>query len=677
MAKIKCPRCFYVNPDGRDSCVKCSTALPKIKIEAMAPASATPAGYAESQLRRGQMLAGRYTVLNLVGRGGMGCIYKVHDNILSEDVALKTLLPQFVQDKMVVDRFFNEARIARRLAHAHIVRVHDIGSAEGVVYISMEFLQGKSLRGVLESLPPGQRLPLKQTLRIIDQLCAALEYAHQYTIHRDIKPENVMIMADGAVKLMDFGISKLMDNTRLTGASIIMGTPFYMSPEQVRNSRDVDARSDLYSVGVMLYEIVTGNVPTGVPRAASQMMKDVPPQLDAIIAKCVDPDPAGRFQSASELRAALRPLIDMLGGVLPPAGEFTRHERVAPSRHWPARSLLGLLLAASLLLLVGVGLFGLEQQRQNLLAHAANRPAAEATPANTGDSVARYARLESLITQARARAQTKMKRSDTAQALFDTGEKLWASAQTARASNTDDALLDAKEALENYLGAALWREGMVFVPSGAVKIAGHDEKTAAFLMDETEVTVERYNAFCNSVAGGWPAPPGLKDIAKSNPKLPVTQVSFFDAQAFAAWEDKLLPTQEEWARAAYGGESSDQFPPNGPWEEDTANVLGATDHEAAVPVKSFEKDITWSKCRDMAGNVAEWTRTPAEEYRDKTPDFGVPMVVMGGHFRAAPAPLGAVSAHPYEARNADYVGFRCVQEIPTEPAAIEALLARM
>ncbi|HEX71935.1 MAG TPA: hypothetical protein ENN65_01260, partial [Candidatus Hydrogenedentes bacterium] len=130
MAKVKCPRCFYVNPDGQETCVRCKTALPKIKIEAAQPASSPPpANQDEVQLRRGQVLANRYTVLNLIGRGGMGCIYKVHDNVLGEDVALKTLLPQFVQDKLVLERFFNEARIARRLAHPNIVRVHDIGSA--------------------------------------------------------------------------------------------------------------------------------------------------------------------------------------------------------------------------------------------------------------------------------------------------------------------------------------------------------------------------------------------------------------------------------------------------------------------------------------------------------------------------------------------------------------------
>ena len=188
----------------------------------------------EFEFRRGQVVNGRFTVLDLIGRGGMGRIYKVHDNVLGEDMALKTLLPQFLRDKMVVERFFNEARIARRLAHPNIVRVHDIGSAGKGMYISMEYVQGDSLRGMLEKMQPGQRIPLGEVLRIIDELCVALEYAHQYTIHRDIKPENIMLENGRRVKLMDFGISKLMDNTRMTGVSVVMGTPYYMSPEQLR-----------------------------------------------------------------------------------------------------------------------------------------------------------------------------------------------------------------------------------------------------------------------------------------------------------------------------------------------------------------------------------------------------------------------------------------------------------
>ena len=130
MARVKCPRCFHVNPDGRDTCVQCHTPLPKIHIEAQSTPAPREADGVEIQFSQGQVVANRYTVLQIIGRGGMGCIYRVHDNILGEQVALKTLLPQFIRDKTVLERFFNEARIARRLSHPNIVRVHDIGKSD-------------------------------------------------------------------------------------------------------------------------------------------------------------------------------------------------------------------------------------------------------------------------------------------------------------------------------------------------------------------------------------------------------------------------------------------------------------------------------------------------------------------------------------------------------------------
>ncbi len=643
MAKVKCPRCFYVNPDGLEHCVQCNTALPKIKIEAI-QASPRPMVQPDLQLRRGQVLANRYTVLNLVGRGGMGCIYKVHDNILGEDVALKTLLPQFVQDKLVVERFFNEARIARRLAHGNIVRVHDIGSADNIVYISMEFLQGKSLRAILEGLPPGQRLPIRQTLRVIDELCAALEYAHQYTVHRDIKPENVMIGMDGSVKLMDFGISKLMDNTRLTGASVVMGTPFYMSPEQIRNSRDVDARSDIYSVGVLLYEILTGNVPTGVPRPASQIMKDVPQALDAIIASCVDPEPEKRYQSAADLRAALRPIVELVDGV--PHAASTKRPAKRPAASWPLRKAAGVLLAVGLLAGLMAGMYGLEAQRKARLASERDAASSLADPASPQG---RFDRYKALVPQLRPRAEQRAKASEEAKALFDEAEQRWDEARVKARVPGEDAVAAAEQAVQYYLAAILLRDGMRFVPAGQVTIGDAARDVAPFLIDATETTIEQFRAFCQGVPNGWRFPQELNDI--QDPAVPVTMVTFFDAQACAAWQGKLLPTDAEWARAAYGAPgASAAFPWGDAWIEDASASLGAARNETPSPVGSFDKDLSWSKCYDMAGNVAEWTRTVSGGDPHAQPDFGAALLIRGGHFQNSAVPLSTAETRSYETR---------------------------
>ncbi|MCW5808042.1 MAG: protein kinase [Deltaproteobacteria bacterium] len=320
MARVKCPHCFHVNPDRQESCEKCGARLPRISIEAPEPARA-PAqvpGRSQLQFHRGQVVAGRYTVLNLIGQGGMGSIYKVHDNTLGEDVALKTLLPQFLQDKVVLERFYNEAKIARRLAHPNIVRVHDIGEDGKILYISMEYLQGMSLREILDNLPPGERLPIAQTMRIFDQLCAALEYAHQFTVHRDIKPENVMLSASGRPTLIDFGLARLRDDAPLTARGMCIGSPSYLAPERL-DGRPHDARADVYAVGVILYEMIAGvrpfvgdstveilsNCRHRPPRPLRAIRRDVSRPLDAVVVRALAKDPRRRFDDAEEMLAAL------------------------------------------------------------------------------------------------------------------------------------------------------------------------------------------------------------------------------------------------------------------------------------------------------------------------------------------------------------------------------------
>lgn len=297
-----CPYCGATVEEGMAVCAACNTPL---------PSNTTPTRLSrpgETPLEAGRVLGNRYEILSCIGQGGMGFIYRVRDRVLNEDVVLKTLRPTLANDPEIVERFFNEARVARKLTHDNIIRVHDIGSTEGVVYISMEYLDGVTLRDHLKSLPPPGRLQLLDALLITFDLCRALEYAHQITVHRDIKPENIMLTRDGHVKLMDFGISKLVNSPQVTQVAAVMGTPFYMSPEQLRDSHDVDGRADIFSVGVLLYEMLTGNRPTGIPKPASEIVK-VPPLIDDIIAKCVDEDRNRRYPTARALREVIRPII--------------------------------------------------------------------------------------------------------------------------------------------------------------------------------------------------------------------------------------------------------------------------------------------------------------------------------------------------------------------------------
>jgi len=653
-----CPHCRHQNPPGARICARCARPLGNATSEEATRLATPPAD--DMQFRRGQVVNGRYTVLDMIGRGGMGCIYKVHDNVLGEDVALKTLLPQFLRDKMVVERFFNEARIARKLAHPNIVRVHDIGSAGKGVFISMEYVQGESLRNMIEKLPPGKRLPVAEVLRIIDQLCVALEYAHQYTIHRDIKPENIMIDRDRRVKLMDFGISKLMDNPRMTGTAVVMGTPYYMSPEQLRTSHDVDARADIYSVGVVLYEVLTGNMPTGVPRPASQMLGEIPPAMDDIVAKCVDPNPERRFQNAAELRAALQPVIELVSRGKDITKVSRRQARGGAAFPWKKAAgwALAVLIAGGIL----TGLAGLARQWG-----AAGAPSAAAPPAAGG----RAGEVLRLIGEVRARVEPLAGASEANRALFTEAERRRGLLE---AAGSGAAASDAEEVLRCYLALALSRADMVFVPGGAVTVGGVSVAVPGFLMDTTEVTMGRYAKFAAEIPGGWRVPAEVRDMMQTYPDYPMTWVSLFDAQACAAHLGKTLPTRAQWALAAHGGkDTSDMYPWGGDWQAGGCNCQT----QKLAPVATFERDRSWCGVSDLAGNVSEWTLTPADPAAaGRLPDFGDLMLVCGGNFADAPAPLRADRPAAYETRAAA-VGFRCVLEIGVTAADVAEVLRRL
>ena len=676
MAKVKCPRCEHINEDGADACARCGSALPRVKTGPAAPA-ARPSGNGQNTVvfRPGQVIAGRYTVIGMIGRGGMGCIYRVRDNVLQEDVALKTLLPQFAREKMVVDRFFNEARIARALSHPNIVRVHDIGMASDLLYISMELIRGRSLRNMLEQLPPGQRLPARTTLRVMDELCAALEYAHRHTVHRDIKPENVMVCEDGSVKLMDFGISKLMDARGLTSTSMIMGTPYYMSPEQQRDSANVDARADIYSLGVMLYEILTGNMPTGVPKPASQLRREVPPALDPIVAQCVDPDPAERYQNATQLREALRQIAKYLESGA--ANDEAAAER-ARARARTKRRLLGVLLVVVILLGAGFGLRKLEERRAALLQGAEEESIRVAAAENQEQA---FAPLVEIAEKLREGAAVKTGGNPLRDAALKTADEQWARAKAAAAGNAEQAYHDGLSAAQTYYGLVVCPDRMAVVPGGEAILrdatGGNVVRVAPFLIDLCEVTNADFLRFCQATQ--W-RPTSV--LMSAVPTLPVSVVTFYDAQAYAAWAGEALglkaqgltmslPTEAQWARAAHGSDEEQfLFPWGAKWEPNAANIGTG----GPTPVGRFEKDLSWCGCSDMVGNVSEWTRSlwralpyQADDGREdpKAIWFGSLLTIRGGAFGdLSPVPLSTRRSHGFNVP-LNTVGFRCVVELPS------------
>lgn len=671
MAQVKCSKCNHINPDGVNQCQKCNAPLPAIKINMLTaetkkaeriPYEQKTPNFIQGTLHRGEIFGNRYTVVKLIGRGGMGSIYKVFDNTLKEEVALKLLLPQFAKDPMIVDRFLNEARIARKLSHPNIVRVHDIGIAGNILYISMEYIEGKSLRGILEGMMPGQRIPLKQVLTYFDQLCSALEYAHQFTVHRDIKPENVMVTSQNTVKLMDFGISKLMADTRLTGVSVVMGTPFYMSPEQVRNSRDVDARSDIYSCGIMLYEILTGQVPTGIPKPASELVKELPPELDKIVEKCIQPEPKDRFQSATELRKAIEPLKNL---VLANDTISISHptKRINKWKTLLTPKVIGWSLITVVLVLSSIGLFVAEQYREQLVAQEVSIEGnLVILNDNQKPTIDTYIKLLSRLAE---KAKEKANTDEEARQYLNWGEPLLN--QIKAKSNANETIpLDLLFSCARYLSAIFCEhDGMVLVPEGNVTWNNQQYLVPAFFIDIHEVTYEKFRDFCTSSSVTWELPPpaGLETNVEAQNLLPVTMVNYYDALAYASYYKKNLPTVWQWLRASQGDKKT-MYPWGDVWKENATNVGGI--NNSPMPVKSYPDDRTPIGCFDMLGNVSEWTNTPARPDCTEE-DISCPRIIMGGNFASTQTPLSKEQTLDPETRS-PYIGFRCVKEIPISPS---------
>ncbi len=255
-----------------------------------------------------QEIMPQYEVHLLVGRGGMGAVYKGTQLSLDRAVAIKLLPPAIEQqDLAFAERFKNEARLMGRMNHPAIVSVYDFGrTSDGQLYFVMEYVDGTDVQRMIAR---EGKLPPEHALAITAHLCDALGYAHkQGIVHRDIKPSNVLIDIEGRVKVADFGLAKLSDKTKnsgLTQTGMAMGTPDYVAPESLMYGSDVDGRADIYAVGVMLYQMLTGDIPRGMFKMPSQKFQSIDPRFDAIIRRALEHDREERYQSSQELRQAL------------------------------------------------------------------------------------------------------------------------------------------------------------------------------------------------------------------------------------------------------------------------------------------------------------------------------------------------------------------------------------
>ena len=353
-----CPVCHTENLDDALTCSSCSSSLNLVLGQTGNPSHPSDSFEAPTMARSGGTkfpkfetgfrnqtggaaaaaaaaeitpeFGARYRVDGKLGEGGMGSVYKAYDLELDRTVALKVIRPELMANAEILQRFKQELLLASKISHKHILRIHDLGEAGGVKFISMAYIEGRNLAEVLQEL---KVLPLDRAIEIAKQICQALAAAHQEdVVHRDLKPQNILIDKTGCVYVSDFGLAKSLESdglaaTAMTSVGQVLGTPRYMSPEQVECGQ-IDGRTDIYSFGLMLYEMVTGGIPfqgnslqlmlsrvQSMPRNPTLLNAKLPPYLAGIIMRCLEKDTARRYQTFGDV------LADLEHGRFTPAGK--------------------------------------------------------------------------------------------------------------------------------------------------------------------------------------------------------------------------------------------------------------------------------------------------------------------------------------------------------------------
>jgi eukaryotic-like serine/threonine-protein kinase len=352
---VECPACHTSNPPESRLCSKCSAPFGIDSATLVLPTAVTSATVLDPDgtqvftevslgataaggtgwsvplqklnssdpnmsLEPGMMLGERYEILKRLGEGGMGAVYKARDHELDRLVALKVIRPELAGHPDILRRFKQELILARQVTHKNVVRIFDLGTADGRKFITMDYIEGRDLKSIINERGA---IPAVEAVPIVQQICRGLEAAHvEGVVHRDLKPQNVMVDDAGRVWLMDFGLARSMELAGLTRTGVLMGTPDYMSPEQARAEK-VDARSDLFSVGIIFFEMLTGRLPFQADTLMAKLLQRVQqravavteidptisPGVSAVVSKCLEPDVTKRYQSVNQI------LDDLLGDI--------------------------------------------------------------------------------------------------------------------------------------------------------------------------------------------------------------------------------------------------------------------------------------------------------------------------------------------------------------------------
>lgn len=311
---------------------------------------------AQAVLNDGTVLANRYQIVQTLGEGGMGAVYKARDLELDRLVALKVIRPDLARNPDIIDRFKQELLLSQRVTHRNVIRIYDLGEGDGVKFITMEYIEGHDLRGLIRER---KKLPPVEAIEIMQQVCLALDAAHSVgVIHRDLKPQNIMLDQTGRVLVMDFGLARTLEGSGMTQAGALVGTMEYMSPEQALGS-NLDQRSDLFSAGLIFFELLTGQVPFHAQSAVASLIRrtreravpisdldaSIPPSLTAIVSKCLERDVNLRYQSAKDLVADLEAWDSTRGSTKMAAQSFRRGAYRLREVSWKRVTVIALTMA--------------------------------------------------------------------------------------------------------------------------------------------------------------------------------------------------------------------------------------------------------------------------------------------------------------------------------------------